>query len=779
MNILNQTLEEREAKISQVLDYILQTQKLFTQFASPELKAAHGQFEPLIEGLKSDKIRLVVIGEFSRGKSRLVNALLGIDLLPSAKEATTAINTFLQSPPRDRANNKYIRLNFTPESNLPFQELNWDDDSVLKKWGTELDRSNKEARLALQSIDVFAPHELLDKGLVIIDTPGLESVVAHHEEITRKAIAGSHIAIWVQSVEQLGGNSREWAFLTDTVRQNFRKFLTVVNMWDQVLDPEDDHDREKPENERVEEKLNKVRENFRTYLSDLPANELTEMTNDAHLMGVSAKWALDKKRPENRARSGIDKLIQRIADLCNSGEAQQEIFYKPLQQLSGIQKTLASALEDEIHTLNDSRTIKEQQNELELLEQEIKNQELEQKQTAKEFKDEHYRAAQVITKKINENLVQPLKSLKGEIDTFLTEDFIKREVEAGRKNIGLPREVQTKYQQTTTSVSEAWLVQQKELQSSLNDLKSGYIDAMQKHNIQLQESLGGISFELPKMEVNLQIDLSKVVEYQNKKLELERNLEKSEAEIERFELEAASLSSDDSRIIAAKKALERAERQLHDLGHPPTPDVRSSTEYVDDFYILLPWTWGDKKAVTRTHTDDSNVKQFHAERTELKGDVVSRAKMYEKLMAEEAAKNSQRQTAEVLKRKAEQKCAKLEKERKEQDQNLAKEQKTLITNTLRQLRAGTVGELESRIKYLENSAGKAVELLFFAQLEGLLKCVEEQFMQPLRAKQAKREEVVQLFEQGKAEIEHRKAELARAKMELDDVMMFTTSALSK
>ena len=58
---LNDTLAQREARIEQVLAYIQQTQKLFEKYASSELKAAQGRFEPLIQGLQSDKVRIVVI----------------------------------------------------------------------------------------------------------------------------------------------------------------------------------------------------------------------------------------------------------------------------------------------------------------------------------------------------------------------------------------------------------------------------------------------------------------------------------------------------------------------------------------------------------------------------------------------------------------------------------------------------------------------------------------------------------------------------------------------
>ena len=767
-SILNDTLEQREYRINQVLAYIQQTQKLFDKHASSELKAAQGKFEPLIQGLQSDKVRIVVIGEFSRGKSRLVNALLDIDLLPSAKEATTAINTFLQSPPSGREQDKYISLNFIDSNRAPM-ELSWEHDGVLKQWGTELDKANKNARSELHHIDVFADHDLLNKGLVIIDTPGLESVVAHHEDITRKAIASAHIAIWVQSVEQLGGNSREWSFLTDTVRQHFRKFLTVINMWDQVLDPEDDHDKAKPEAERVEEKLNTVRDNFRRHLSDLPEAELDLMTNDEHLMGVSAKWALSQDS-EQRQRSGIQHLTQRIADLCSSGEAQQEVFYKPLKQLSSIQATLAAALDDEIITLSDQRDLREKQSELALLEQEIKNQRLEQDQIAKDSQDEHYRAAQTITKQINESLVLPLIGLRDEIDILLTESYIKHEVEAGHNNIGLPKATEDKFQQVTKEVGGVWLKQTQKIETALNDLRVDYVDAMKSHSIQMAKSLGGISIELPEIKIDLQLDLSSVLEHQNKQWELESNLEKYEQEIYECELGQAKLVTDETRLRAAEANHDRALRQLRDLGGPPSP--LSYTVSTSSWYN--PFSWGD----TEVRYDRSNVREYEKERDEIKLDLTNRENVLEQLMEEEVAKNQQRQTIEVLRRKAEQQFARLEKQRKAQEELLAKEKQELIAETLRHLHNSTIGELNNRIRQLESFADQTVTQLFDDQLKALLVCVEEQFTQPLLAKQAKREEVLKLFEHSKNDIEQRKAEVVQARKELDEVMELTNTALA-
>lgn len=771
MNDLNRAFQDRNDKIQKVVSYITRTQDLFNQFGSDELKAIKDNFVPLLEGVKSEKVRMVVIGEFSRGKSRLVNALLGIDLLPSAKEATTAINTFLQSPPANAPHEKYIQLNFI-EPSKPVKTLLWTDDNVLKKWGTELDANNKDARLELQSIDVFMHHDLLDKGLVVIDTPGLESVVAHHKEITLNAIAKSHIAIWVQSVDMLGGNQHEWNFLKETVRQHFRKFLTVVNMWDKVLDPEDDHDRQKPEEQRNREKLDVVKNNFRASLgNDVSAADLEMMTDEKHLMGVSAKWAVENNGA-NRHRSNIDKLISRIADLCTSGEAQEEIYYKPLQSLASMQKQFYAMLVDELHVLEEARDVQEQQHELNLLEQEIKNQELEQRQTATEFREEHHRVANTISKQINENLVLPLKSLKNELEIILTDDYIRAEVNSGSKNIGLPTAMEEKFQTVTQSVLQEWQENKQQLEQHLHNLRVDYLEAMKEHGTKLSESLGGFQIDIPEIKIDLKVNLSGVMEYQSKKMELEKKLQETEAEFEKAQLEASQLSGENRRLKSVQSAYERARQDYKDLGPQPSPRQYQETVTVSHFFDFL---W-DKREV-RTRYDDSNVKAYNEEKNEIKQELFNREKELEKLIAEEEKRSQQRQSAEVTRMKAEQRLAKLEKELKAKEAGLKEEREKLIKSSLNTLRKATIGELDSRIQYLEKNATKMVEQVFEDQLTELLRCVEEQFMQPLRAKQAKREEVLQLFEQGKQVAEKRKSELLQAQLDLDEVMELTKIAL--
>ena len=49
------------------------------------------KLEHLVSKMEKDVFQLVVVGEFSRGKSTLINALLGDDILPSDPNPTTVM----------------------------------------------------------------------------------------------------------------------------------------------------------------------------------------------------------------------------------------------------------------------------------------------------------------------------------------------------------------------------------------------------------------------------------------------------------------------------------------------------------------------------------------------------------------------------------------------------------------------------------------------------------------------------------------------------------------
>ena len=765
-DILDQSLEARQHKIQTAREYLQRTRQLFDAFGSSELKSSHAKFAELLNALDSDAIRLVVLGEFSRGKSSLVNALLGIKLLPTALQATTAINTFVRMLP-EGCSERFIRVHY--QDGRPAQEISWTDDSALERWGTELDESHADARSQVDYIEAFMDHPLLAKGLVLVDTPGLQSVMAHHEAITRKAIAEAHIALWVQNTTQLGGTATEWDFLSDTIRNNFRKFITVIGWWDEVLDPEDARDQQKPLEERVAEKLNVVKNNFMKYLQD--ACEVEQLTNANHLIPVSATWAMSKD-PSQQSRSGIDLLAKRIAEMFSSGEALEQIYSKPLKQLSNIQRLLAEALSDEIQQLESDKTLEARARELEVFDQDIKLLKQEADGVARDSREEHDRVARLMVEKIRRELVMPLAELKADIENQVDVRYVQRQIDKRVKNIELPEDLHTAFQTISHQVSQAWSAQKEELGRALEGLSADYSTQMEKHAGQIRGEMSKLDVEVPALDISFKLDFDSIEQHHRQAMELNQEISARQNEIETIETEISNYAANKAQLEMARQAVTRAERMIDNLGAQPTPIRSSRREVVKKGGTYSSDTYGDVP-----YTDNSNVTAWQAEREKMLKTLADKEVRVEQIAAEEEKKTGLRMSLEKAQKKYEREVADFEKKKAAYEQQARAAQSDLVQETTQKLIKNTAGQLDQRIRYLQDHVADAIYKVFSDQLKVLKACVEEQYLEPLNAKRVKREEIQSLLQQGDVEISQRKASLRQAQQQVNELLEMTESAL--
>ena len=765
-DILDQSLQARQHKIQTTKDYLQRTQQLFDAFGSNKIKSSHAKFVELLSALDSDAIRLVVLGEFSRGKSYLVNALLGIKLLPSEMEATTAINTFVRMLPKGRSE-RFIRIHY--QDGRAEEEIPWTDDTVLKRWGTELDESHADVRKQVDYIEAFMNHPLLEKGLVLVDTPGLQSVMAHHEAITRKAIAEAHIALWVQNTSQLGGAATEWDFLLDTIRNNFRKFITVISWWDKVLEPEDEQDRLKPIEERVAEKLNIVKRNFMKYLPD--ASEAEQLTSADHLIPVSAKWALSNDA-SHQSRSGIDVLAKRIAQMFSNGEALEQVYGKPLKQLLNIQHQLAEGLKDEIQQLESDKTLEMRARELEVFDQDIKLLKQEADGVARDSREEHERAARAMVDKIKRELVMPLAELKADIENQVDVRYVQRQIHKRVKKVGLPEDLHAAFQKVSTQVSQAWNVQKQELGRVLEGLSVDYAKQMEKHAGQIKGEMAQLDIEVPALDISFNLDFEIVEQHHRQAMELNQEISARQNEIETIQTEISSYVANKAQLEMARQAVTRAERMIDNLGAQPAPIRSSRREVVKKGGAYSSDTYGDVP-----YTDNSNVTVWQSEREKMAQILADKEARMEQIALDEEKKTGIRMSLEKAQKKYEREVADFEKKKAAYEQQAQAAQHDLVQETTQKLIKNTAGQLDQRIRYLQDHVADAIHKVFSDQLKALQACVEEQYLEPLSAKLAKREEIQSLLQLSDVEISQRKADLRRAQLDVKELMDLTENAL--
>lgn len=146
----------------------------------------------LTDRLAQGRFRLAVLGQFKRGKSTLLNALLGEALLPAGVLPLTAVPTILRFGPQ-----RAIRIAFADGRHEEFSGSSETLSDMLNHYATE--RGNPANRRLVSEVIVEHPCELLRNGLEILDTPGIGSTVIQNTQAARATLSLCDAALVVLS----------------------------------------------------------------------------------------------------------------------------------------------------------------------------------------------------------------------------------------------------------------------------------------------------------------------------------------------------------------------------------------------------------------------------------------------------------------------------------------------------------------------------------------------------------------------------------------------------
>jgi Dynamin family len=144
--------------------------------------------ESLRGRLAEQRLRVLVAGEAKRGKSTLVNALLGRALLPMGVTPLTALTTTVRYGPDEQVG--AVFRDGRAES-YPLSAL---DDLVTE-------RGNPGNRRGLASVTVVADAPVLARGVELVDTPGTGSVYAHNTAEAEAALPTMDAAVFVLTAD--------------------------------------------------------------------------------------------------------------------------------------------------------------------------------------------------------------------------------------------------------------------------------------------------------------------------------------------------------------------------------------------------------------------------------------------------------------------------------------------------------------------------------------------------------------------------------------------------
>lgn len=144
--------------------------------------------------LCTGQFRLAVLGQFKRGKSTLLNALLGENLLPTDILPVTAIPTYIRYADQIGAA-VYFATDAAPVQFSPTQHNSLKD--FLFTYVTE--GGNPGNRHQVERVEVTHPAVLLRQGVVLIDTPGIGSTHRHNTEVAYRILPQCDAALFIVS----------------------------------------------------------------------------------------------------------------------------------------------------------------------------------------------------------------------------------------------------------------------------------------------------------------------------------------------------------------------------------------------------------------------------------------------------------------------------------------------------------------------------------------------------------------------------------------------------
>jgi len=167
LTVLNDKLDQLDAAISEF----------------PFLSLIKSEIQNLKNELQRKEVIIPLVGEFSSGKTSLINALIGKKILPVDITPTTfVVNEVRFSSEMDK-----IEITFKNGTKKIYDELfdlstiNYSNASIVK---------------------VYVSNNTVPGNIVLVDLPGLSSEISRHDEVTLEYLPKAHCIFVIVDINQ-------------------------------------------------------------------------------------------------------------------------------------------------------------------------------------------------------------------------------------------------------------------------------------------------------------------------------------------------------------------------------------------------------------------------------------------------------------------------------------------------------------------------------------------------------------------------------------------------
>ncbi len=244
--------------------------------------------------LAEDRFNLVVVGRFNRGKTSIMNAILGTNRLPVGIVPLTSVITTVAYGTEERVVLKFKGSGLITDIRI----------DELSRYVTQEGNPGNVRGISVAEIQLRT--EILRRGFYFVDTPGLGSAIVENTRTTEAFLPEADAFLMVTSYDS-PLTEEEIRFL-QSVSSSARRIFVVINKHDTMSA----HERETV--------LAYVRDQLHPIFADAAPQVFSVSAND----GLHAKLANDASR---LAASGIPKLEEALVSFLLTEKQDQFLHH--------------------------------------------------------------------------------------------------------------------------------------------------------------------------------------------------------------------------------------------------------------------------------------------------------------------------------------------------------------------------------------------------------------------------------------------------------------------
>ncbi|WP_424655928.1 dynamin family protein [Capnocytophaga granulosa] len=585
-----------------VLDLLKKAIQFYTNLNDEEKTSS---LIDLASSVQNGKFSIVVVGQFSAGKSTFLNALMGEKYLPSFTTETTATINFLRSVNESPTKKPLIKVNYKDGKEERCEEVTLENiEKFVSTKGVDVAKK-------ILSVEVFLDSKYLNDGVSLVDSPGLNGVLEGHEQITNDQIDRSHAAIFMFNAKQPGSKS------------DFEKLNMLLRKCNSVLIVLNQKDLVKEDEQTIDDVVHNLKQNYAKYFNTDQLPEIFPISSYQALVARS-KRKLDyngktdfsaEQRQDLLDSSEIEAFETRLIKYLTQGEKAQKELLSPVEKVHAFLTETEASIASEIEQLSNTVDADEVRLQISQLKDELETLSAKLNSTRTDIRNKVSDILRDAEMEIKASAADTKASCLNQITD--AEDL--EELEANARIY--TNRVYNKYIQIWEDVSAKVDRRYREL---IADEYNEYASAIEER---MREKQGDNSIEFSKISLDgslFEVDID-IDDFFEKRSELLQQMDEGADRLDALQLEEIKAKENNAKL----ERLERAKAQLREdrrldiesLGYRPQIQTYTATETRKVGGLKGLWKWvttgsRDQNSIV-TRSDDSARREYDRQRVEI------------------------------------------------------------------------------------------------------------------------------------------------------------------